>query len=161
MRAIVTYGSQRGGTEGLAEWLSEALTAQGVPTEVVAVEQAPDLKPYDAVIVGGSLYMNRWNKQARRFVKQHSAELRSKAVWLFSSGPLDDSATEQPIPPIKSVAALMARIGARGHRTFGGRLEPDAQGFAAAMAKTGSGDWRDRSEVNAWAAEIALQLVPA
>ena len=70
-------------------------------------------------------------------VKRHLADLRSKPVWLFSSGPLDDSATEKDIPPIKSVAKLLDRVGARGHVTFGGRLEEESGDLPV-------GDWRDR-----------------
>jgi hypothetical protein len=56
----------------------------------------------------------------------------------------------------------MARIGARGHQTFGGRLAPDARGFpAAAMAKTRAGDWRNRDEIRRWAAEIAAAVAAA
>ncbi|MBB5815647.1 hypothetical protein RFN52_36505 [Streptomyces collinus] len=44
------------------------------------------------------------------------------AVWLFSSGPLDPSASERDIPPAPGVQRVMNRIGPRGHVTFGGRL---------------------------------------
>ncbi len=47
-------------------------------------------------------------------------------VWFFSSGPLDDSAERQEIPPMESVRKLMARVGARGHCTFARpHAEPD------------------------------------
>jgi hypothetical protein len=54
------------------------------------------------------------------------------------------------------VAALMARIGARDHALFGGRLARDAQGFpASAMAKTHAGDWRDFEQIREWARVVA------
>jgi menaquinone-dependent protoporphyrinogen oxidase len=63
------------------------------------------------------------------------------------------------IAPVPDVEALMSRIGARGHITFGGRLEPDAKGFpASAMAKTRSGDWRDPGQIVSWAREVADEL---
>ncbi len=53
----------------------------------------------------------------------------------------------------------MASIGARGHLTIGGRLEPDAKGFpTSAMAKKGAGDWRDRDQVHRWVASIVADL---
>jgi menaquinone-dependent protoporphyrinogen oxidase len=53
----------------------------------------------------------------------------------------------------------MASIGARGHVTVGGRLEPDAKGFpASAMAKKNAGDWRDREQVHAWITSIIEDL---
>lgn len=162
MRALVAYGSKMGGTKGLAEWLAEALNAEGVPTDVWPATDVADLTPYDAVIVGGSLYMFRWHRDAKHFVKRHTKALRTKAVWLFSSGPLDDSASEHDIEPSKQVTALMVRVGARGHHTFGGRLPADAKGFpASSMARDNAGDWRDRAQVEAWAHEIAQALVAA
>jgi len=70
--------------------------------------------------------------------------LRHIPVWLFSSGPLDDSADHDAIAPTRDVAVLMERVGALGHATFGGRLSADAKGFpASAMARKRSGDWRN------------------
>jgi menaquinone-dependent protoporphyrinogen oxidase len=108
-----------------------------------------------AVIIGGAVYASRWHPDARRFVKRHTAELRRRPTYFFSSGPLDDSAAQGEIPPVRGVAKLMARVGARGHVTFGGRLSPEAQGFpASAMAKKSAGDWRDPDRVAAWAREV-------
>ena len=77
----------------------------------------------------------------------------------MSSGPLDDSATSKEIPPVKQVAGVMASIGARGHVTVGGRLEPNAKAFpASAMAKRSAGDWRDREQVHTWVTSIVEDL---
>jgi hypothetical protein len=104
--------------------------------------------------------MTRWHQAARKFVADHLAELRTRPVWLFSSGPLDDSAGKREVPPTPQVAKLMKRIGARGHATFGGRLAPDASGFIAhAMAKKLAGDWRDWAAIRAWAKRIAQQIL--
>jgi hypothetical protein len=83
-------------------------------------------------------------------------------TWFFSSGPLDDSADREVIPAPKEVAVLAERVGAKGHVTFGGRLEPDAKGFpASAMAKTASGDFRSFDRIGAWAKELARALPSA
>jgi len=159
MRVLVTYGSKRGGTAGLAEMLAAALTAHGLSVDVLPATEANGVEGYDAVIVGGALYTGRWHRDARRFVKRHAQELQSLPVWLFSSGPLDDSAARNELPPVAQVERLMSWIGARGHRTFGGRLLPDAKGFIASrMARAHSGDWRDPQLVRAWAGEIAAGL---
>jgi len=111
------------------------------------------------VVVGGALYASRWHRQARRFVRRHASELRQCPTFFFSSGPLDDSAGRAAIPPVKQVKALMDRVGAREHVTFGGRLTPDAKGFpASAMAKKNSGDWRDPVQVQALARSVAARL---
>jgi menaquinone-dependent protoporphyrinogen oxidase len=138
MRVLVTFGSARGGTEGLAEMVAAGLREDGLAVDVLPASEVRNLAGYDAVIVGGALYAFRWHRDARRFAKRHAAELRQRPTYFFSSGPLDDSAARGDIPPVKGARALMERTGARGHVTFGGRLSPDATGFpASAMAKTG------------------------
>ncbi|MGZ3461377.1 MAG: hypothetical protein ACXU86_23040, partial [Archangium sp.] len=98
-------------------------------------------------------------RAARQFVKQHAEELRGRPVWMFSSGPLDDSAARDELPPVKQVQRLMERVGALGHITFGGRLEPDAKGFIASkMARTHAGDWREPRLIQAWARGIGDAL---
>jgi menaquinone-dependent protoporphyrinogen oxidase len=155
MRFLVTYGSARGGTQGLASMIAQAIRDQGFTAEVLPSSQVGRLADYDAVIVGGALYAGRWHKAARRFVRRHGAELRQMPVYLFSSGPLDDSASRTDIPPVAGVKRLMTQVGARGHITFGGRLAPDAKGFPARqMARKLSGDWRDLREVGAWTHDV-------
>lgn len=164
MKILVTYGSRYGGTVGLARIVGRVLQEKGLDVEVRPPGEVRTLAPYDGVIVGGALYMGHWHHAARHFVRQHARQLRERAVWFFSSGPLDDSAKESEIPPTRQVRSLMRRIGARGHVTFGGRLAPDAKGFLARnMAKTRAGDWRDRAQVAHWADTVGveLQTIPA
>lgn len=159
MRILVTYGSTRGGTEGLAQMVADGLRAEGFDVDLLPPRQVRRLDGYDAVIVGGALYAFRWHKESRRFVKRHAAEIRQRPAFFFSSGPLDDSATQRDIPPVKGVKALMDQVGVREHVTFGGRLLPDARGFpASAMAKKLAGDWRDAGHVRQWTQTIASQL---
>lgn len=159
MRALVAYGSKRGGTAGLAEMLGSDLAENGFEVDVVEARDVKGVSDYDVVIVGGALYANRWHKQARRFVKRHRAELRRKRVWFFSSGPLDDSALTGDLDPVGHVRKAMEQVDAEGHTTFGGRLLPDATGFpAGAMAKEHAGDWRDEAQVREWAKLIAEEV---
>jgi menaquinone-dependent protoporphyrinogen oxidase len=159
MRVLVAYGSKRGGTQGIAELVRDALVRRGLSADAVAVEAHPRVQDYDAVIVGGALYAMRWPRAARHFVRRNARTLATMPVWFFSSGPLDASATEHDVPPPKRIRLLMARAQARGHVTFGGRLAPDAHGFvASAMAKKLAGDWRDHAQIEAWATGVADDL---
>ncbi len=160
MRVLIAYGSKRGGTQGLAEMVADSLRAEGHAVEVRRASEARRLEGYDAVIVGGALYAFRWHKDASRFVRRHADELAKLPVFFFSSGPLDDSATEREIPPVKGVQSLMDRVGAKGHVTFGGRLSAYARGFpASAMAKKQSGDWRDPMQARSWARSVSAELL--
>ncbi len=159
MRVLVGFGSKRGGTAGLAAMIGEALTEAGCDAVLSPAKDLTELAGVDAVIVAGALYANRWHRDARRFVRRNASALRELPVWLVSSGPLDASAEERDIPPTVQVAKLVHRVGARGHVTFGGRLDPDAKGFpASAMAKKKAGDWRSPEHVRRWVTTVVSEL---
>jgi len=160
MRILVTYGSKMGGTESIAETVGDALRELGMDVDVLTPGEVVSVGDYDAVVVGGALYAGRWHRAARRFVKHHRRALRQRPVWLFSSGPLDDSASNGDVPPVPQVRVLMGRIGARGHVTFGGRMPADASGLvASSLARHHAGDWRAPEQIRQWAADLAGQLM--
>jgi menaquinone-dependent protoporphyrinogen oxidase len=162
MRILVTWGSKRGGTAEIGAMVAAALGARGVDVVALPAADVRVVAGFDAAVVGGALYANRWPGSVRRFVHRHVQALRRIPVWFFSSGPLDDSADRALIPATTEVAVLAERVGAMGHVTFGGRLRPDARGFpASAMAKKHSGDWRNPERIRVWAGEIAEALPAA
>ena len=134
---------------------------------------------YDAYVIGSAAYMFHWLKDAVGFVRRNRAALVGKPVWLFSSGPLGTEVLnakgrdqkEAAIP--KEIPELQASVGARDHRVFFGVYERDrkpiglAERFVSHMpaAREGlpEGDFRDWPEIEAWAAQIARDLlsVPA
>ena len=159
MRVLVAYGSKMGGTAEMAEWVADGLRGTGHEADVVDGKACKSIEGYEAVIVGGGLYANRWAKGARRFVKRHRTGLVAVPVWGFSSGPLNDDAAEVDIPPTDAVDAFLDSVHARGHKTFGGRLTEDPGWFpASSMAEEMAGDWRDRTAVVGWAAAIGEEL---
>lgn len=148
-----------GGTEGIGRMIAAALAERGVKAIAVPADDVKGIEAFDAVIVGGALYANRWPANVRRFVRRNVRQLRRVPVWFFSSGPLDDSADREAIAPPTEIAVLAERVGAKGHVTFGGRLDPDAKSFPAReMAKTSSGDFRNPERVRAWAGQLADEL---
>jgi menaquinone-dependent protoporphyrinogen oxidase len=159
---LVTYGSKLGGTGELADWIASDLHDAGFDTAVRPAESVGDITRYGAVVLGGALYNGRWHREARRFARRFGRDLRERPVWLFSSGPLDSSAEEHAIRPVRSVARIADRVGARGHETFGGRLEAAPDGVVArVMTKRYSGDHRDRDHVRRWSEAIAAELQSA
>lgn len=159
MRVLVAYGTKMGGTRGIAEMVGRELEANGIDAKVIEAPVVKTLAGFDAVILGGALYSLRWHKDARGFVRRHGKALATIPVWFFSSGPLDGSAREKEIPPVRFVKNAIERIGARGHVTFGGRMPADATGFpAASMARDNAGDWRDPDHVREWTKHVAEEL---
>jgi menaquinone-dependent protoporphyrinogen oxidase len=161
MLVLVVYGSERGGTAGLARMVGKSFAERGWSVEVRPARDVTAVTVADAVVVGGALYFNRWHHDAVRFVRQHAGALHDLPVWFCSSGPLDDSARSGDLAAVPQVEALAASVEIKGHMTFGGRLLPDAKGFLARrMAKTSAGDWRDAQQVREWVHQICTHDMP-
>ncbi|WP_412538487.1 flavodoxin domain-containing protein [Longispora sp. K20-0274] len=159
MNVLVAYGSTRGSTAEIAEWIGETLLERGMCVDVLDAATVDSVAGYDTVVLGGALYAGRWHRASRRFARRFADELRQRPVWLFSSGPLDRTATQGTIAPVRQVARIAQRVGARGHATFGGRLSATPSGFIARrLARTMAGDYRDQTRVTAWAYQIAAEL---
>ncbi|MCM2425129.1 flavodoxin domain-containing protein [Streptomyces sp. RKAG337] len=159
-RTLVAYSSKNGSTAEIARLIGETLHEQHIDVEVAPVSDVPSIAAYDTVILGAGLYAGHWPGEAIRFVRHHRQALTEQEVWLFSSGPLDGSATERTIPAVPSVARIAAKLDAHGHVTFGGRLTDGTRGFIARrLRKQGKvGDFRDREQIRAWARDIASEL---
>ena len=154
---LVAYGTTNGSTAEIAEAIAEVLSKAGLVAEARPAQSVTSVASYHAVVVGGGMYAGRWQKDARRFVRRHRRELARLPLWLFSSGPLDSSASERDIPPVPGVRRAMTRLDAREHVTFGGCLQEGAKGRIARMiVRNGKGgDFRDFPAIEAWAAQIA------
>jgi menaquinone-dependent protoporphyrinogen oxidase len=154
---LVTYGTTNGSTARIADTVAGVLRENGLTAESLPAGSVTSVVPYDAVVVGGGLYAGRWHKDARRFVRRFRKDLSQRPVWFFSSGPLDPSASERDIPPVRGVQRTMARLDVREHVTFGGCLEEGAKGRVAGMIlRSGKGgDFRDFGAIEAWAKGVA------
>ncbi|MHB9864155.1 flavodoxin domain-containing protein [Streptomyces sp. YIM S03343] len=159
-KVLVTYGTKYGSTADIAKAVAGVLTKEGIAAEAAPAGGVKDVTAYDAVVVGGGLYAGRWHKDARRFVRRNRRALADRPVWFFSSGPLDASASEKDIPPVSAVRRAMNEVDARGHVTFGGRLDADTKGAVAHMLiRNGmTGDFRDFTEIEVWAQQIAGEI---
>jgi menaquinone-dependent protoporphyrinogen oxidase len=158
-RILVTAGSAHGATSEISAWIGDTLRGYGFDTEVCEPRTVTSVRRFDAVVLGGALYAGRWHKDARQFARRHGRDLRTRPVWLFSSGPLDHTAEATDIPPVRGVARIMHRLGARGHATFGGSIAGNHGFMARSMAqKMDEADFRDLAQVRAWAGAIAHDL---
>jgi menaquinone-dependent protoporphyrinogen oxidase len=159
-RVLVAYASRAGGTRGIARAIEQELTWAGALVDLETAQHAGDPAAYDAVLLGSAVYFGSWEKDALEFVERYERELRRVPVWLFSSGPLDWEDPAAPADPPRQVDNLIIATHARGHRTFGGVLEPVTAGIVGGfMADAGmAGDFRDLPAVRAWAKGIAAEL---
>jgi menaquinone-dependent protoporphyrinogen oxidase len=172
MSTLVVYASKHGATQGIAERIAIKLGEAGQETEALPVEAVDDLMGYEAFVVGSAVYAGHWQKEASAFVQRNRTVLASRPVWLFSSGPLGTEATDGKGRDLtvaaepKEIAEFEGAIGPKGHRVFFGALDPDKLGFSerairklpAARTMLPEGDFRDWTEIDTWASNIAHDL---
>jgi menaquinone-dependent protoporphyrinogen oxidase len=167
LKAIVVYASKYGFTKGIAEFIAEKLRQQGTQAEARPVDAVHNPGDYDALVIGSAVYMTHWLKEATEFVQRNRAVLANRPVWLFSSGPLGNSASaNDPKLEPKEIAELKEAINPREHRVFFGALDASKLGFAhqmmrklpAARALFPEGDFRNWNDIEVWASGIARAL---
>jgi menaquinone-dependent protoporphyrinogen oxidase len=165
-RVLVVVATKHGSTREIAQAIATHL-ADGdggrslrLTALVQEAEHAPSPAGFDAVVVGSAVYAGRWRESVREWVGVHAAELRKRPVWLFSSGPI--GSPPFPADEPHDVHPLGQLIGARGHRSFPGRLDKDLLTFGERAMVTAMraplGDFRDWDDIRAWTEDVAGQL---
>jgi menaquinone-dependent protoporphyrinogen oxidase len=159
---LVAYASKHESTAEIAERIAAAMREAGCDAEARPASEVGDLSGYAAVVLGSAVYAKRWRREARDFARRHSAALRGMPVWLFSSGPFG-AVEEHPTAPMPPFAErLAAKLGAREHVMFGGRVPPDPGNFIERAMLEGTPperrDARDWAAIEEWARGVASQV---
>jgi len=157
-RVLVAYATKLGSTGEIAEAIAQVLRDGGHRALALPAGDVRTLDEWDAVILGSALYAAYWRKDARLFTERFRDDLKARPLWLFSGGPLDRrlARADQPITP--HGAEITEGLGARGHRTFGGRLSPNAAVDAQVLQTHRIGDFRDWQSIVQYAFRIGREL---
>ncbi|MFI6257005.1 flavodoxin domain-containing protein [Micromonospora zamorensis] len=161
MKILVAAASRHGSTAEIASHIATALRG-ALPSDsvdVVAAAEVTDVTSYDAMVLGSAVYMGRWLEEARSAAARITSN-PPRSVWLFSSGPIGDP--PKPTEAPAEVSDIVTSVNARDHRVFAGSLDRHRLGLAEkamVMAlRVADGDFRDWSEIDAWAGQIASEL---
>lgn len=85
MRILVVYATKYGCTAECAEMLAERLRDRGAEAVVAeAPARGADPTSFDAILVGGSVYMGRMRPAATRWLKRHQRALLARPLGLFA-----------------------------------------------------------------------------
>jgi menaquinone-dependent protoporphyrinogen oxidase len=169
MMILVGYASAHGSTRGVAQRIATTLEKGGNRVETQPVDRVRGVSRYDAVVLGSAIHNQQWLPQATRFVRHNRDVLVGLPVWLFSVGM--PGALPRPWRRLaekeeqKVSAELRNVIGPRDHRLFSGVVVANQLSFMGRIifrALGGRyGDFRDWRAIDAWAEEIARELVVA
>jgi menaquinone-dependent protoporphyrinogen oxidase len=155
---LVAYATKHGSTHEVAETIAARLREHELEVEVCAAAEVERLDPYDAVVVGGALYMGRLHRDARRLLARFRQELAAMPLAVFAMGPLTTAE--------KDVAGARRQLDRALSRTpeiepiavaiFGGVVHPEELRFP--FSHMPESDARDREAIDAWADEFASAL---
>lgn len=154
-RLLVVYATKHGSTQEVASELAATLHEHGFEVSLYEADEIDSVEGFDAVVVGGSLYMGRWHPHARTFLKRHHTTLRELPVAVFALGPQDlepehvaqsrhqlERALEHT-PDVEPIAVAI----------FGGVVDPSKLQFPFSRMKPL--DMRDWDAVHGWGDEVA------
>lgn len=160
MKVFVAVATRHGATREIGDAIAEALAAAGHEAEVADPDDVESVEPYGAVVLGSSVYVGRWAASARALVDRLEHYLAARPVWLFSSGPVGNPPKPEGDP--EEIPVLLARLNAREHRSFAGRLDTAdlslAERAVVALIQAEKGDYREWAEPMTWGAEISEEL---
>ena len=127
MKALVVYGTRGGATKEIADVIGDELGRQGYTVTVRNAKEARGIRveEYDLIIVGSSVFMTMWKRQAKAFLKRNEKVLSGKGVALFSSGLAggDPALADYARECIEKTAAKFPGIRPVALAYFGGYLD--------------------------------------
>lgn len=144
MNTLIAYASKHGCAQKCALELSKELKGQ---VELVNLkEKAPaDLSKYDRVIIGGSIYIGRIQKEITDFISGSLEQLLNKETGLFICGMQEGNTLEKEIKenfPDKLIARSKSTI------HFGGEFIFSKMSFMEKLiVKKVSGITTDKSDI--------------
>lgn len=106
MKSIIVYATKYGCAEEAAKRVQKEL---GPETELcnILTGNVPPLSGYDTVILGGSVYVGRVQKQITAFCTDHLTELLGKKVGLFlCAGQTEEDARQKELEAAFPAALL-------------------------------------------------------
>ena len=158
-RILVAYATRSGSTAEIAQAIGKELTNAGFTADVAEIKTVSMLAGYNAVVIGGPLYMGSVDATVGKFIGKYSEPLQKLPVAAFIVG----LAPTNPDPKAVGIAmdALKKSLGPLvpvSSILFAGKLDPAKVNFVMRkfleMAKIPSGDFRDWGAIATWAQEL-------
>jgi menaquinone-dependent protoporphyrinogen oxidase len=154
MTVLVTYGTKHGSTREVAEAIAATLRNAGSDVALEPAGAVRDVTPYDAVVLGGSLYAGRWHPDARHLLSRHREELARRPVAVFALGPktlADDEVAQSRLQLTKALSDV-PEVRPAATAVFGGVVDPKRLHFP--FNHMPASDARDWDAIRDWALEF-------
>jgi len=160
MNIHATVATRHGATAEISGAIVEHLIAVGHDFDVREPDEVRDLESVVAAALRSAVYAGHWLKADRELCAWLGPELAARAVWLFSSGLVDDP--PKPAEDGVDLAAALAATRAREHRIFAGRIDKHTLAFGrraiVRALHAAVGDFRDWDAIADWGRSIDSQV---
>jgi menaquinone-dependent protoporphyrinogen oxidase len=156
---LVAYASRNGSTAEIAQAIGKELQAAGHTADVTEMGTVASLVGYDAVVIGGPMYMGKIVSNVGKFVRHHRLGLAKLPVagFIVCLAPV----TKDPAwmaNAEKALHASLAPLQPVAETVFAGRLDPVKlswfEKWITKKAKSPVGDFRDWEAIAVWAREL-------
>jgi menaquinone-dependent protoporphyrinogen oxidase len=164
-RVLIIFGSKYGSTAEIANKIGQVLQESGLDTDVTPAKSANKPDTYDAVVLGSSVNVGSWRKESAKYLRDNLQELKTKAVWIFSSGPTGEGdpvelAQGWRVP--KNLKVIINSIQPRNVTVFHGNVDVTKLSrlhkWMIGKVEAPVGDFRDWDAIARWAKSIADAL---
>ena len=159
-RILVAYATAAGSTIGVAEAVGKTLATSGLSVDVKPIKNNPNLKNYQAVILGSAVHGGQWLPEAIKFTREHQPELKQVPVAVFCVHILnlgtDKKNLQKRLTYLDTIRSLLPIV---DEAYFAGKgIDPDSSSaferFMASLMQIPPGDKRDWEKISAWADNI-------
>ncbi|MGD0273338.1 MAG: flavodoxin domain-containing protein [Gaiellaceae bacterium] len=148
---LVAYATKHGSTREVAADVARVIRQAGFEVDISPAREVKSLDLYQAVVLGGALYMGRLHKDARKLLERKRGELASLPLAVFAMGPKSTEPQELESSGAQLGRALKAVPEVKPLTTaiFGGVMK---------FGKKKPLDARDWKAIQTWAEEVSRKL---
>ncbi len=163
-RILVTYATRAGSTAEVAAAIGKTLNKRGFAVDVKSVKDQPELKDYQAILMGSAIRMGNWLPEAVAYVKDNQESLKKLPFATFSihlQNLGDDELSLLNRQAYLNAVRTLVKPLDEGY--FAGNMDLSKLSFAdrliTKMVKAETGDQRDWDKINTWATTVLAQEV--
>ncbi|HET8851011.1 MAG TPA: flavodoxin domain-containing protein [Ktedonobacteraceae bacterium] len=164
---LVTYATRYGSTQEVAEAVAATLRECGLEVAIQPMRDVRTLEGYRAVVLGASLYMFHWHKDALRFLSRYREAITQRPVAIFALGPVhaDEKEFQGSREQLEKELAKFPWLTPAAIAIFGGKFDPQKLTFpynlVPGLKNMPVSDVRDWTAIRTWASDLVAQFQPA
>jgi menaquinone-dependent protoporphyrinogen oxidase len=161
-RILVAYASKKGSTTEIAQVIGKELLVNHI-VDVEEMGAVTSLDGYNAVVIGGPMYMGKMVGDVGKFVRRHYNEMKKLPVagFIVSLAPVSKDPAQMANAQ-KALHAALDPLRPVVETIFGGKVDPAKlswfQNWITKKVKTPVGDFRDWTAIATWAKELPVYL---